>query len=166
MEPGKDARFKETGAVYSVLKFYPNFSIGDTGPVTIDEARQNPALAVKLAGAKDAKTSFLFANHPDFHGVSSADGVRYVYQYDPGRVKQFESRIAFLEGGAEKLEKLINVNSPASYKGYRLYQSGYDPKNPNFSSIQISKDPSVALIYAGFAALMLGLTLAFWKEMK
>ena len=164
--PGQEAHFSSAASDLTVLKFYPNFSIGNAGPMTIDESRQNPALSVKVAGAKSAKPSYLFANHPDFHGAQNADGIRYVYEYSPGRIKQFESRIAFLEGGVEKFEKLINVNSPASFKGYRLYQSGYDPKNPNYSSIQISKDPSVLFIYAGFAVLMIGLTMAFWKEMK
>jgi len=166
VEPGKNAHFKSTAADLSVLKFYPNFNIGSSGPATLDEARVNPALAVTISSGKPGKTSYLFANHPDFHGVSDAAGIRYVYEYNPGRIKQFESRIAFLENGTEKFEKLINVNSPASYKGYRFYQSGYDPKNPNFSSIQVSNDPSVWFIYAGFAALMIGLTWAFWKEMK
>ena len=181
VEPGKDAHFKSVAADLTVLKFYPNFSIGDSGPVTVNEARENPALAVKLVDGKTGhksqitsrkakpaagKPSYLFANHPDFHGVQDVLGIRYIYEYNPGRVKQFESRIAFLEGGVEKFEKLINVNSPASYKGYRLYQSGYDPKNPNFSSIQISRDPSVMFIYAGFTVLMIGLTWAFWREMK
>ncbi len=166
VQPGTEAHFKSEAADITVLKFYPSFTIGDAGPVSLSEDRENPALAVKIAGSKAAKPSYLFANHPDFHGVSDTGGVRYVYEYRPGRVKQFESRLAFLEDGVEKFEKLINVNSPASFKGYRLYQSGYDPKNLSFSSIQISKDPSVIFIYSGFAALMLGLTMAFWKEMK
>ena len=166
VEPGKDARFKSEAGDLTILKFYPNFTIGASGPGTLDESRQNPALEIRVPGVKGGKSSYLFANHPDFHGVQNASGVRYVYEYNPGRIKQFESRIAFLEGGVEKFEKLINVNSPAKYKGYRLYQSGYDPKNPNYSSIQISRDPSVLFIYAGFALLMIGLTMAFWKEMK
>lgn len=180
VEPGRDAHFKSAAADLTVLKFYPNFSIGDSGPATLNEARENPALAVKLKDGKTgyksqvishksklaaAKASYLFANHPDFHGVPETAGIRYIYEYRPGRIKQFESRIAFLEGGVEKLEKLINVNSPAGYKGYRFYQSGYDPKNPKLSSIQVSKDPSVMFIYAGFAVLMIGLTWAFRKEM-
>ena len=164
--PGQDAPFKAAGAGLSVVKFYPNFHLGESGPVSVDESRQNPALAVKLPGSKAAKPAYLFANYPEAHELRDAAGIRYVYEYNPGQIKQFESRLAFLEGGVEKFEKLINVNSPAKYKGYRLYQSGYDPKNPRFSSIQISRDPSVMFIYAGFAALMIGLTWAFWKEMK
>ncbi|OGS13917.1 MAG: hypothetical protein A3J70_09090 [Elusimicrobia bacterium RIFCSPHIGHO2_02_FULL_61_10] len=166
VEPGKDAPFKSPGVSLSVLKFLPNFSLSESGPLNQDESRQNPALAVKLNNDRAAKPSYLFANYQDAHEVRDSSGVRYVYEYNPGMIKQFESRIAFLEEGVEKFEKLINVNSPAKYKGYRLYQSGYDPKNPKFSSIQISKDPSVIYIYAGFAALMIGLTMAFWKEIK
>ncbi len=166
VEPGKDAPFKAAGAGLSVLEFYPNFHLGESGPETLDESRQNPALAVKLPGSKGAKPAYLFANYPEAHELRDAAGIRYVYEYNPGMIKQFESRLSFLEGGVEKFEKLINVNTPAKYMGYRLYQSGYDPKNPRFSSIQISKDPSVLFIYAGFAALMIGLTWAFWKELK
>jgi len=170
VEPGKEAHFQSAAADLTVLKFYPNFSIGDSGPVSVSEARENPALAVTLSakqpGGKKARPSYLFANHPDFHGVPETAGIRYVYEYRPGRIKQFESRIAFLEGGVGKMERTISVNSPAAYKGYRFYQSGYDEKNLNFSSIQVSKDPSVWAVYAGFAALMIGLTWAFWKEMK
>ncbi len=166
VQPGGEAHFAAPAVSLSVVKFYPNFSIGDSGPFSVDESRQNPALEVKLLDGKTAKSSFLFANMPDFHGVPDVGGVRYVYEYQPGQVKQFESSIAFMEGGAEKLAKVISVNSPAGYKGYRFYQSGYDPKNPNYSSIQVSKDPSVGFIYAGFAVLMIGLTMAFWKEMK
>lgn len=166
VEPGKAAHFNATSADISVVKFYPNFSIGNNGPVTVNEARENPALALQFGSGKAARSGYLFANHPDFHGVQDQSGIRYVYEYRPGRVKQFESRIAVLEEGAEKMEKIINVNSPAGYKGYRFYQSGYDAKNLSFSSIQVSKDPSVPFIYAGFAVLMIGLTWAFWKEMK
>ena len=121
VEPGKDAHFKSEAADLSVIKFYPNFSIGDSGPVTLDEARANPALAVKLKDSKpgkphpsSAKPTYLFANHPDFHGAQDAAGVRYVYEYNPGRVKQFESRIAFLEGGVEKFENSLMSIRPAT----------------------------------------------------
>lgn len=164
VEPGRDARFSSEAGDLAILKFYPNFSIGSAGPVTVNEARENPALAVKLTDVKGAKTSYLFANHPDFHGASDQAGIRYVYEYRPGRIKQFESRISVLEGGVEKMAKTISVNSPAGYKGYRFYQSGYDARNLSFSSIQVSKDPSVAFIYAGFALLMIGLSLAFWPS--
>jgi len=163
---GKDADFKFVAMNLHVVKFYPNFAVGEKGPENISDARENPALAVILNGEKNKKPSYLFAKYPDFHGVTDTSGIRPIYEYSPGSVKQFESRIAILEDGVEKMEKTISVNSPAYYKGYRFYQSGYDDKNLNFSSIQVSKDPSVSLIYAGFAFLMIGLTWVFWRELK
>ncbi|MDA8243565.1 MAG: cytochrome c biogenesis protein ResB [Elusimicrobia bacterium] len=165
VKPGQDVRFKSGAPALSVLNFYPDFSIGENGPMSVGDARNNPALTVKPAGDKAARMSYLFAAHPDFHGMADTGGYRFVYEYRPGQIKQFESRIAIVEDGQEKLEKVINVNTPLTYRGYRFYQSGYDENNLNSSTLQVSRDPSVLVIYAGFLILMAGLTWAFWKEM-
>jgi len=167
VKEGETVHFSSEAQDLEIVKYYPDFSIGDAGPVSLSESPRNPALAVRLAGAKarkDTRPAYLFANHPDFHGVPESNGVRYVYEVRPGRVKQYESRISIIEGGAEAAQKLLSVNSPASYKGYRLYQSGFDEQNPDFSSLQIVRDPSVWLIYAGFGVVMLGFTWAFRRE--
>ena len=164
VEPGGNAHFKSAAAGLSVLKFYPDFPVGDSGPFTGGGARGNPALAVMM---KNGKTDYLLANHPGFNAIQDAGGIWYVYEYrPPGRIKQFESRIAVVEAGSEKMEKTISVNAPADYKGYRFYQSGYDAMNLNFSRIQVSRDPSVAFVYAGFAVLMTGLTWALWPAFR
>lgn len=162
---GGDADLNLSGINIKVRRFYPNFAMGDHSPSTVGEARENPALEIVFRKEKKPKSHYLFAKYPDFHGVSDNSGVRLIYEYVPGKVKQFESSIAILEKGVLKMEKTINVNSPAYYQGYRFYQSGYDAKNLRFSSIQVSKDPSVSLIYAGFGILMIGLTWVFWREL-
>jgi cytochrome c biogenesis protein ResB len=163
---GLDAVFKTVPVNVRVLKFYPNFSVGPSGPLSAGDSRANPALTIVSRNKTTAAPRLLFARYPEPPGAPGSSGIRLVYEYLPGRIKQFESRITISEGGALKAEKTISVNSPAYYRGYRLYQSGYDPENLKFSIIQVSRDPSVNIIYAGFALLMLGLTLAFWKEIK
>ena len=165
VKEGSDAVFLNVPVKLKVLKFYPNFGIGPDGPYSNGETRANPALTI-LPGGKNARPQYLFARYPDYHGAQDGMGIRLIYENRPGRIKQFESAIAISEGGALKLEKAISVNSPAYYRGYRLYQAGYDADNPRFSSIQVSLDRSVWIIYAGFALLMFGLTLAFWKEIR
>lgn len=168
VKEGAVAHFKTEAPDLEIVKFYPEFTIGDKGPVSAGDAPVNPALAVRILDGRPAKKgskpSYLFANHPDFHGMGESGGVRFVYEYRPGRVKQYESTVAFLEGGAEVFRRKISVNSPAKYKGYTLYQSGFDAGNMDYTSLQIAKDPSVWLIYAGFAIAMLGFTWAFRKE--
>ena len=166
VKEGSDAEFRAVPVHIKVLKYYPNFNIGPSGPFSNGETRANPALTIVDNTKKNAKPQYLFALYPDYHGAQDSTGIRLVYENRPGRIKQFESRIAISEGGALKLEKTISVNSPAYYRGYRLYQAGYDEGNPRFSSIQVSLDRSVGIMYAGFALLMAGLTMAFWKEIQ
>jgi hypothetical protein len=166
VQEGKAAEFKTVPVNVMVMKFYPNFSIGESGPFSAGEARANPALAIVSRGGRNPKPQYLFSLYPDYHGAQDNSGIRLIYEHQGGGIKQFESVIAVSESGAVKLEKKISVNSPAYYRGYRLYQAGYDAGNLRFSSIQVSKDPSIYIMYSGFALLMLGLTLAFWKEIK
>lgn len=58
----------------------------------------------------------------------------------------------------------LSVNSPFQYGGYTFYQSGYDPRDPDFSSLQVSKDPGVPFVYAGFIILPFGLYLSFYRK--
>ena len=166
VKEGGDAVFTTVPVNVKVLKYYPNFNIGPSGPFSNGDVPANPALTIVDNVKTNARPQYLFARYPDYHGSQDNSGVRLIYENQAGRIKQFESRIAISENGALKFEKPISVNSPAYYRGYRLYQAGYDEQNPRFSSIQISLDRSVWIIYAGFALLMAGLTLAFWKEIQ
>lgn len=158
---GKESWFNPLMVGVTPVRFYPNFIIGEKGPSSHDEARENPALEVKVKTGNVSRGQFLFANFPDFHGADEGSPVRFVYEYIPGKIKQFESRLAIVENGGEVLEKTIQVNSPFEFRGWRFFQSGYDPKNPNYSAIQVSRDPSAFLIYLGFGFLLLGLGWAF-----
>ena len=163
---GGVVEFKTVPLKIKVVRFYPHFSIGPAGPFNSGESRMNPALTIVEMNEKPSRPQYLFARYPDYHGGGDRPGVRLVYELRSGKIKQFESHIVITEDGALKHEKTISVNSPAHYRGYRLYQAGYDADNPEFSGIQVAKDPSVNIIYSGFALLMAGLTLAFWKEIK
>jgi hypothetical protein len=162
---GAPLPFKALALGLKVLKFYPNFSIGRSGPVSLDDSRSNPALTLVPEKGRAARPLYLFSRFPDYHGTAGNTGVRLVYELKGGRVKQFESTVEILENGKVAREAAVSVNSPLSYKGHRLYQSGFDENDPGFSSLQVARDPSVGLIYAGFALLMAGLTLAFKKEL-
>jgi cytochrome c biogenesis protein ResB len=82
----------------------------------------------------------------------------------PPRIKQFVSRLAIIRDGNELIEKTVMVNQPLSWNGWKFYQSGYDENNPGISIIQITKDPSIFVVYFGFALLLCGLTWVFLRE--
>ncbi|HOW86468.1 MAG TPA: cytochrome c biogenesis protein ResB [Candidatus Aminicenantes bacterium] len=45
--------------------------------------------------------------------------------YPKGGVKDWKSRLTVVEGGADVLTRVVEVNEPLRYKGYSFYQSGY-----------------------------------------
>ena len=79
-----------------------------------------------------------------------------------GPVKDYRSTLQILKRGAVAVEKTIEVNAPLSFEGYTLYQFGYDPADPAWTSLQVVRDPGVAVVYAGFASMTIGLALVFW----
>lgn len=136
----------------------------------------NPALLVTIEGADLAVTKWLFANHPQFDMIHSTSGAkvegdltmrfhsgsgsahRHAHER-PRRIKSFKSNLTILEGGKTVDERTIEVNSPFSRHGYTLYQSGYNPEDLAWSTIQVVRDPGVPMVYAGFVFMIVGLVM-------
>ncbi len=53
----------------------------------------------------------------------------------------------------------IEVNAPLSYRGYTLYQAGYNPEDLTRSTLQVVRDPGVPVVYTGFLCMIGGLIL-------
>ncbi len=79
--------------------------------------------------------------------------------------KDYRSYVTVIDNGKEVKKHVIEVNSPLVYKGYYFYQSNYDPKDPDYSGISVSKDPGVYIVYLGFFMLTLGGILRFYFKM-
>lgn len=156
-----------------VLALYPDFTIDENGPRSRSDRPVNPAVQVEIVKNGHASTRWLFARHPDFNHNPPAQGkpemdccaqLRGVYEYLPGDIRQFRSRLNVVDNGRVVAEKTIYVNEPLRYKGYTFYQASYDPNDPEFSSLQVAKDPSVPIVYAGFILLPVGLVWSFSKN--
>ncbi|MBI3096727.1 MAG: cytochrome c biogenesis protein ResB [Planctomycetes bacterium] len=76
-------------------------------------------------------------------------------------IDQFQSDVTILDAaGKPVLDERIVVNSPLRYGGFTFYQSGYDEEAGRYTVLQVSRDPGVPLVYAGFGLLAIGL---LWK---
>lgn len=86
---------------------------------------------------------------------------------NPRQIKEFRSRVAVIEDDNRvALTKEILVNHPLQYKGYAFYQSGYDPKDPDWTGLEVSRDPGLPLVYAGFFLLNAGVIIIFYGRRK
>jgi cytochrome c biogenesis protein ResB len=166
VEPGGPAAALRSGGVrVKALDYYPDFFLGGGGPATKSQNPANPALRLELSDAQGSEKHWGFARFPDFH---SNPKQRYRVLYEPvePRIKQFRSEVSILEGGWIAARRTLEVNKPLRWKGYTLYQAGYDPENPHFSSLLVSRDPGVPVVYAGFLLLISGLTWTFLRGMR
>lgn len=158
-----------------VLRRVPDFVI-DTGTREVtsrSDIPRNPAVLVEAIQAASTNKQWLFAKYPDFD-MHTSDGhgggplpFKLRYHVDarvppPPKVKDYRSTLKILEGETVVREKTIEVNAPLSYRGYTFYQSGFNPRDPQWTSLQVVRDPGVPLVYAGFALMVIGLTMVFY----
>lgn len=83
--------------------------------------------------------------------------------------KEFVSEVTFNDGESKETH-YIKVNSPINYKGYDIYQDGYDSKNGSnyqYTVLLLVKDPWLPLTYTGLILLfMSGVLMMFFSNKK
>lgn len=146
------------------LRYLPDFRMDASGKIASKGADpNNPALEVEVESGGDKERGWLFARFPHFPPVGlsrTLRGGRMVF-YDRGseQVSSYASRVTVLEGGREAASGTTRVNRPMAFRGYRIYQSSYDPVGWQWSGLEIVRDPGLGLVYAGYVLLALGATL-------
>jgi hypothetical protein len=173
INPQKTKEFKLPGGIRTI-------SIIEKGICEIDEHHTKiPCYQIKVTKPSNIKTNSKTANLPkdSFHwGMLTNSSsfttqlflplgmpmpfandqfiVVYDYQKEP---KLFQSILSISENGERKAVATIKVNSPLTYKGYKFYQSNYNPDNLEYSGILVVKDPGLPIVYFGFLIICLGI---------
>lgn len=93
---------------------------------------------------------------------------RYVISYNQRKEpKLFQSILSISDNSGKKITSPpIIVNAPFTYKGYKFYQSNYNPENPNYSGILLVKDPGLLFVYIGFVLICIGVIYIFYIKPK
>jgi hypothetical protein len=163
----------------TILKYLPDFIVDmQTREVTTrSNEPRNPAILVAVNGPTYQNHRWLFARFPDFdmHTKDSQSTgpspLQMVYEshgtvaprtMPTGPIKSFKSTLELIEGESVVGHRVVEVNSPFSYKGHTFYQSGYNPEDLSYTSLQVVKDPGVVVVYSGFALMITGLFIVFY----
>jgi hypothetical protein len=172
-----DAEQQVGSFTLKVLRYLPDFVVDtDTKQITSrSDSPRNPAVLVAVNGPGYQNHRWLFARFPDMSMTASQGPntgecpLELVYISAAGQprgiagpIKSFKSTLDIVDHNAVVLSKTIEVNSPLSYKGYTLYQSGYNPDDLSSTTLQVVKDPGVPVVYAGFGLMILGLSIVFY----
>ena len=98
------------------------------------------------------------------HGIEARDH-NIVLTYKFGSAPDnFKSVVTILDGGKERLTGTIEVNHPLKYRGYSFYQSSYDPARPQWTGLEVVRDPGVNVVFLGIVLLNLGVIIAFYRR--
>jgi len=158
-----------------ILRYLPDVAIDGDKIVTRSDTPKSPALLVEVRGPNYANHRWVFAHFPDLVVHSSGpehapapSPLRFalhreapVTRAPAGPVKSFKSTVEVVNGGAT-VPATVEVNRPLKVHGYTLYQSGYNPRDLAWTSLEVRRDPGVPLVYAGFILITAGLFTVFY----
>ena len=120
----------------------------------------NPAILLRIEGTENSE-HLLLANNPE--PIYLEDGrLALTFERKMEEIKDYKSRLKFIENGSLVKEVEIEVNKPFKYKGFVFYQSNYDPKDLTYSGIEVVKDPGLGFVWLGFIMLSLGIIHSFF----
>jgi len=167
VEIGKVVHLRPDGTSIEILRRLLDFKLDDKGQVySASDQPENPALQVRLTGPSGESKRWVFALHPEFQGhAPGAAALNLKYLLRPGTIKSYESHVTVLDEADKEIRKgVILVNSPLKVGRYTFYQFGYDPKTLASSNLEVTSDPGVPLVFAGFILLPIGIALALYAK--
>ena len=160
-----------------VLQYVPDFAMDAATRKVMSRSSKprNPAILVAVSGPDYHNHRWVFANFPDFTmhedgSLGRPSPLRLIYQSDAGeehaqmsgRIKNFKSTLNLVAEGKTTGTQNVEVNHPLKYRGYTFYQTGYNPNDPSWTSLEVVRDPGVPLVYGGFALMIAGLFVVFY----
>ncbi len=124
------------------------------------EHHGNPAVLIEMEGPRGKTTEWVFAHTPPHWYPDNNFAV--LYEKSGMEVKDYKSILRVVENGKTMVTKTIEVNNPLKYKGFVFYQSSYDPEGERYTGLQVTKNPGIIVVYAGFILLCLGVIFIFY----
>ncbi len=149
------------GAI-TIVRIFENFTLSNDGnrETIIDDPQSgyNPALEVRIKNPDGAvKTRYIFERFPDY--IYPED--KFLLRYNRS-VRDYISDVQVIKNGIVVAEKSIEVNHPLHFGGYHFYQSSYDSRTHGLTVLSVVSDTGLALVYAGYLALGIGVFWHFW----
>lgn len=165
-EVGKVIQLRPDGTSIEVLRYLPDFKMDENRKIySASDEPLNPAVEVRFTGPAGESKQWLFSKYPELEGHGAGpEGIKVKYVWHPATVKAFESHVTILDAGGKELQNaVILVNSPLKVGPYTFYQVSYDPETLA-STLEVTSDPGVPLVFAGFLLLPIGVALAFYVK--
>jgi len=143
---------------------------------TISILPNSKIVNLKIKGLKDENIIEIAKLHPPFSDKKWLKNYKINEQYalvirlTP---KEYRATVKVFEKNKEVIEKVLRVNHPLTYKGWRIYYFDYDRRGydtfdkPRFIITSAKKDPGRGCVVAGIWMLIIGTAiLCFRRERR
>lgn len=171
-EIDKSYKIDETGLQMRIVKFFPSHSTKREVVKKADnheghnhapgEHVGTPAILVEIEGPRGVVADWMLANNPPKWYPDK--NFALLYEQSGMVVKDYKSILRVVDGGKTVMTKTIEVNDPLKYKGYVFYQSSYDPEAERYTGLQVTRNPGLVVVYAGFILLCVGVVFIFYVK--
>ncbi|MCB9295587.1 MAG: cytochrome c biogenesis protein ResB [Lewinellaceae bacterium] len=171
LEAGKFYTFPNREEIGFTMKYlYPDAAYLLSTPTSDGEELLNPVAKVEVwHKGGHSKEAFLYPGGRR-GGTFQIEGTDYflaLESFKDMETKYYRSELSVLGKDDEVVKSQpVVVNEPMLHRGYRFYQSDYDPDNPNYSGIGISHEPGLYVIYFGFTVLVIGCAMMFYGRYR
>ncbi|HEU4338843.1 MAG TPA: cytochrome c biogenesis protein ResB [Planctomycetota bacterium] len=116
-------------------------------------------------GAGEVQVAFRGRQYRDLPFTLGLDDFRVTFNRGTMSPKHFESDLTLTDHETgEVTKKTIEVNTPMKYKGFVIYQSGWNEGERRMSIFQISKDPGKKILYLGWVMAVSGSIFMFFLK--
>jgi len=164
---GATAEWKGTKVV--VTDFIASALPGKDGiPVPVDPAAGVPFAKIRITSYEGEGETWLSTGSPMLKPAAVNVNGFFLFMV-AGSPKSFRSAVTLRdENGFEKIANL-EVNKPVNFKGWKIYQMGYDEQSGKFSTlslIEAIRDPWLPAVYLGFFMILAANALFFWNGIK
>ncbi|MCB0555258.1 MAG: cytochrome c biogenesis protein ResB [Phaeodactylibacter sp.] len=157
---------------FTVRYLFPDAAYLKSVPATDGDELLNPVARVEVWDKSwpSSKEAYLYPGGGSRGGLFMIPGTPYFLALESIKdreTKYWKSTLSVLGANDDVLKsREVKVNEPMLHGGYRFYQTDYDPNNPNYSGIGISREPGLYVIYFGFGLLVIGCFLLFYGRHK
>ena len=159
---GSESFLYEAMLKIRVVNVFENFKIALEGdkktPVDSNQPGRNPAVELEITQSDGTiESRFIFEL---FKGHAPRDGRYHITYHRP--IKDYISKVDVVKDGVVVKSADIEVNHPLYYNGFHFYQYSYDDKQHQYTILQVVSNTGLSTVYAGFAAICLGIIWYFW----
>jgi len=161
---GETIELPGAGGSVSISEILPHAS----AETVLEPGPGATALKIRIDGPEGSDRRWLLSNTADgamaIRSEDSAGFALLLADNTERPPRDWRSHLSFLEEGDVQASGVVEVNQPMNHAGYRFFQSDADARRPDYSGLQVVRDPAWPLVKTGLWLLLLGIGWCFYIQ--